>query len=216
MQWTIKSAKDYSGGLSIPSKMPGFAYSLPSDNCITGMKLAEHAGTTCAKCYTFKGNYRWPNVIAALKKRLRAIKKKKWVDAMAFQINFYAAKGDLYFRWHDSGDLQSIEHLQRIIEVCKQTPMVTHWLPTREYSMIKEYLATGNKLPDNLTVRVSSPLINVYQIGFVKMGLPVSGVHSDESKAKGHCCPAIKQGGVCGDCRACWDKDVSIVSYHVH
>ena len=35
------------GGLSKPSKMPGYAYNLPAIHCKTGSKLAQVPGTTC-------------------------------------------------------------------------------------------------------------------------------------------------------------------------
>ena len=34
-----KEAKEITGGLSAPSKMPGPAYNLPAQGCITGAKL---------------------------------------------------------------------------------------------------------------------------------------------------------------------------------
>ena len=36
-----KEAKEITGGLSKPSKMPGPAYNLPAVACITGAKLAK-------------------------------------------------------------------------------------------------------------------------------------------------------------------------------
>ena len=44
-----------------------------------------------------------------------------------------------YFRWHDSGDVQDLDHLRRIYEVCKLTPDVQHWMPTRE-ACTKDYI----------------------------------------------------------------------------
>ena len=35
----------------------------------------------------------------------------------------------------DSGDLQSLEMLEAIAEVARQTPEVKHWLPTKEYGI---------------------------------------------------------------------------------
>jgi|CXWL01.1.fsa_nt_gi hypothetical protein len=214
--WSVKTAKAYVKNLSLPSKMPGYSYSIPAQNCKVGGQLQKIEGSTCSKCYCLRGNYRWPVVENALKARLKAIKKAKWVEAMAFLINNYGSKGDTHFRFHDSGDLQSMEHLENIVSIAKLTPLVKIWLPTREYKLIRDYLASGKVFPDNLTVRVSSPMIDVYQIGFVKMGVTVSGVHSNDSKAQGFKCIAKDQGNQCLDCRACWDKNVKIVSYHKH
>ena len=41
-------------------------------------------------------------------------------------------KSRLFHRWFDSGDLQSLSHLMKIIEVCEHTPHIKHWLATRE------------------------------------------------------------------------------------
>ena len=123
-----KEARAITGGLSDPGKMPGYAYSLPAQACITGSKLVKIPGTVCYGCYALKGNYkRFPSVRLALAKRLQALPHPRWVDAMVTLIY-----GEEVFRWHDSGDLQSVQHLKNIFEVCSRTPSTWHWLPTRE------------------------------------------------------------------------------------
>ena len=42
------------GGLSKPSKMPGWAYGLPAAECKTGGKLKHITGSTCEGCYGIK------------------------------------------------------------------------------------------------------------------------------------------------------------------
>ena len=49
-----KEAKEITGGLSKPSKMPGPSYNLPAAACITGAKLAKVPGTVCYGCYALK------------------------------------------------------------------------------------------------------------------------------------------------------------------
>jgi hypothetical protein len=117
------------GGLSKPSKMPGWAYGIPAAECKTGKKLQDVPGSTCEGCYATKGCYVFPVVQAAQYRRLAAIKNPLWVEAMATLIN---SKKSKYFRWHDSGDVQDEAHLLKIFEVCKLTPETSHWLPTRE------------------------------------------------------------------------------------
>ena len=62
----VKEAKQITGGLSSPSKMPGYAYNLPAWECVTGVKLQAVAGSVCSGCYAMKGRYRFPNVKDAL------------------------------------------------------------------------------------------------------------------------------------------------------
>jgi hypothetical protein len=96
------------GGLSKPSKMPGWAYGIPAAECKTGKKLQDVPGSTCEGCYATKGCYVFPVVQAAQYRRLAAIKNPYWVEAMATLIN---SKKSKYFRWHDSGDVQNVDHL---------------------------------------------------------------------------------------------------------
>ena len=104
-----KEAKEITGGLSAPSKMPGPAYNLPAVACITGAKLVKVPGSVCAGCYALKGRYRFPNVQAALNRRLKSLEHPDWIRAMVVLIDKAP-----WFRWHDSGDLQGPEHLKKI------------------------------------------------------------------------------------------------------
>ncbi len=148
-----KEAWDLIGGLSKPSKMPGWAIGIPAKECKTGAKLVKTPGSVCEGCYALKGCYVFPVVQAAQYKRLAAIDNPLLVAAMALLIN---SKKSKIFRWHDSGDLQSLKHLAKIYKVAKLTPGVLHWLPTRE-AWTKPYIA---KAPKNLVVRFSMPMVD--------------------------------------------------------
>ena len=114
-----------------------------------------------------------------------------------------------FFRWHDSGDIQSEKHLNDIIEVVKLTPHIQHWLPTREAGLV----AKLKEIPDNLTIRVSAAMVDGPR---PKRFINTSTVHNKLIPINSHICPAPKQEGKCGDCRACWDSAVPNVSYHQH
>ena len=187
--------------LSKPSKMPGFSIGIPAKECKTGAKLRKIKGSVCYGCYALKGCYVFPDVQAAQYKRLRAIKKKKWIEAMAHQINSKKVK---YFRWHDSGDVQNLEHLNKIYEVCKLSPTVKHWMPTRE-AWIKDHVT---RAPDNLIIRFSMPMVNQAAAG--------SWPNTSTVVTSGATCPAPKQGGKCKTCRACWNHNIKNVSYGKH
>ena len=77
-----KEAREITGGLSKPSKMPGPAHNLPAVACKTGAKLAQIPGSVCSGCYALKGRYRFNNVQAALQRRLKALEHPQWVEAM--------------------------------------------------------------------------------------------------------------------------------------
>ena len=196
-----KEARKITGGLSAPSKMPGPAYNLPATACITGAKLVKVPGSVCAGCYALKGRYRFTNVQQALRRRLESLDKPYWIHAMVVLIDKAP-----YFRWHDSGDLQGAWHLKNIFEVCKRTPDTMHWLPTRETGILK--LMDPDIVPPNLIIRLSGHMINGKNSTF----WPWTSTVSTEGKT----CPAQDQGNQCRDCRACWDRTISNVTYPKH
>lgn len=198
------------GGLSEPSKMPCYGFSLSAKKCKTGQKLRRVKGSICSKCYALRGRYLFENVRNALERRLAGLNHPQWVEALACLINSLESSG--YFRWFDSGDIQSLEHLRKIVEVCKLTPTIKHWLPTREYGFVAQYIRENGAFPSNLVVRLSAYLVGGPPPACAKiLGLPTSGVVKQD-----YSCPAPKQGGKCLLCRACWNKKTSHVTYKSH
>ncbi len=213
--WKMSELSEYVGGLSNPSKMPGFGYSLPAKECKVGSKLREVKGSTCSGCYAMKGRYVFPNVQNALYRRLESITKPLWIAAMSEILN---RKGNEYFRWHDSGDLQSVEHFAAICEVAENTPTIKHWLPTREYGIVQDFVNSGGIIPENLNVRFSAHMIggNVPKFPRLANLVTISTVTKDTEYENAYSCPARFQDNNCGDCRACWDGNVFHVDYHLH
>ena len=194
-----KEAERITGGLSAPGKMPEGSYNLPASMCQTGAKLRLVPDTPCYKCYAFKGNYvRFPAVQKAMYRRLASLTHPQWAEGMTTLI-----KKIKHFRWHDSGDIQSVVHLKKIFEVCTNTPGTMHWLPTQE----RKYLPLGS-YPANLTIRLSNSKNNS------KPGN--AWTHWSTVVDSGGDCPASKQGNKCGDCRRCWSRDVKHVTYPKH
>ena len=174
-----KEANKITGGLSAPSKMPGPSYNLPAPMCITGRKLVDVIGSVCEGCYALKGRYNFRNVRLALARRLESLTHPQWVFAMTVLI-----KGEEVFRWHDSGDLQSVQHLKNIFEVCKATPETSHWLPTREAKFLK--LMDPDVIPKNLIIRLSGHMVNGKNATWWRWNSSVS--------TKRKTCPAKDQG----------------------
>ena len=206
---TKEALKIIGGSLSKPSKMPGWSIGLPAKECKTGSELAKKENTVCSDCYALKGCYVFKVVQDAQYRRLEALKSSDWVQAMAHLIN--SKKPDV-FRWHDSGDVQDLDHLKKIYEVCRLTPSKRHWLPTRE-AWIKDHLQAK---PENLVIRFSAPMVD--------QRAPESWPNSSSVITKDHpwfsatsrSCPAPKQNNECKSCRACWDKKIKNVAYLAH
>ena len=196
-----KEAWTLVGGLSKPSKMPGWSIGIPAKECKTGAKLRLIPDSVCEGCYALKGCYVFKVVQEAQYKRLRAISHPDWVLAMATLIN--SKKPDV-FRWHDSGDVQDVQHLEKIFEVCRLTPEKRHWMPTRE-AWIKDHM---HKAPANLVVRFSSPMVD--------QGPVKSWANTSTVSTKSRSCPAPDNNNECGTCRACWDPLVKNIEYGKH
>ena len=196
-----KEAWTLVGGLSKPSKMPGWSIGLPAKECKTGGKLQKVEGSVCYNCYALKGCYVFKVVQEAQYKRLKAIDHPDWVLAMSTLIN--SKKPDV-FRWHDSGDVQDFTHLMKIFQVCKATPAKRHWMPTRE-AWIKDHMHLA---PANLVVRFSSPMVD--------QGPVKSWANTSTVSTKSRSCPAPDNNNECGSCRACWDPLVKNIEYGKH
>ena len=197
----VKEAVKITGSMTRTSKMPGLSYSLPAWACQTGAKLRKVPGTPCHGCYALKGNYiRYPAIKKAQYYRLASLGHDSWVTAMVAQV-----KRQRWFRWHDAGDVQSVDHMNKIFEVCRLTPLTRHWLPTQE----RKYLPLpGSSIPDNLVIRLSGSKIDGPR--------PSCWPHTSTVVTKSATCPAPSQGGKCRTCRNCWNKDIKNISYGKH
>lgn len=233
---TQAAARRNVGGLSSPGKMPCHSYGLPAAECNVGSKLraasTPERPTVCGDCYALKGSYRmYPEVIPAQYRRLAKVREAiaqvqegwepdatEWARSMAVLIAWESRESRV-FRWHDSGDLQSVEHLRLIAAVCEMTPWVRHWMPTREAGVLAAYrLKVAGVLPANLNVRQSAALVDHFpNADRAGNGRTFSAVAKDAEIPEGaHACPAYQQDGECRDCRACWSTDVPVVVYPLH
>jgi hypothetical protein len=212
---TKYQAHEIHGGLTETSKMPCKSYSLPTIACQTGYRMAQVKGSICAGCYANKGNYiKYANNIEPVQvARLESISDPLWISAIVASIGT-----DKYFRWHDSGDLQSVDHLESIAAVAIATPHCRHWLPTREYGIVAAFIANGNAIPDNLVIRLSAMFVDKPVVIPASLkgiaGISASNVHQ-HSAPIGTACNAPKQNGECRKCRLCWNRD-KVISYTMH
>lgn len=219
---TLEEASEIVGGLSSPGKMPCHSYGLPAAECGVGSRLrassTEDKPTVCGSCYALKGQYVFPNVQDAQYRRLTSLSDPRWTDAMVCLIGWHS-RDSRVFRWHDSGDLQSVAHLQLIVDVADRLPWVTFWIPTRESAILRVWMREHGAFPVNLTVRQSAALVGHFPNpdratdGRVFSAVAFKG---QEIPTDAHACPAYSQGGECRDCRACWSPDVPVVVYPLH
>lgn len=207
------------GSLSKTTKIPVPGYSISAFDCVTGSKLAEVEGSVCSKCYAKKGNNRFPKIQASYRKRLAQITKPEWVKYMSElidkqdTINKKQGKPHGYFRWFNSGDLQSLQHLAKIVEIAKHLPHIKFWLPTHEIGMVGKYLKI-EPFPKNLTVRLSAAMIDQKAPNI--LGLTGSGVVTDKKRSNCKAYKSKNKKANCGSCRMCWNPNVKEIYYPLH
>lgn len=213
------------------SKILGSTFSTDPFQCKVGEKLASVENSTCSKCYARKLAKVYPSARKSWENNLNLFREAekdsynlvKWCESIAYQIlqisvsKLKAKKqGASLHRWFSSGDLDNLNMLKAIVYICKLTPSVSHWLPTREKALIRQYLNTNLEgFPKNLNVRISDTMIDQVNFNESLAGVTFSSVHTDKV-IKGHECKAINNSGSCGSCTMCWDKTVIRVSYKKH
>ena len=200
--------------LSKTSKMPGKSFSLPTSTCKVGSILSMVKGSVCSSCYAKKGSYCYPAV-----KDLRQSNYDTYKDnSDAFYPTMktiieaeYLQTGVGFFRWFDSGDIQSKAMLMDIIRIAHALPKIKFWLPTKEIKVVYEildFMGLNNiPFPDNLNIRCSVFMIDGEYKQFVST-LTQSRVITDESKLLKD---EILCSGQCVSCNySCWLSTKSV------
>jgi hypothetical protein len=202
-------ATDAAPKLSNTSKMPGLSWSTEAFVTCPGARENGLAVAACKVCYARKGFYRMSNVKATRYHNMEDWKHPGWVEAMVKEVDNHR-----WFRWFDSGDMYDIRLARKILAVMQRTPHTNHWLPTRQYKFVKfhDILRLMNEL-DNVVVRLSSDSVTGETIDYPEISPYNSVIASEDDQVAGFLCEASKRGGKCGDCRACWSKEVATVTY---
>mgnify|MGYP001237004516 CR=1 FL=1 len=125
--------------------MPGYVFSTSAFFCKTGSKLHKVKGSVCESCYALNGNYRYPAVMEGMALNSIGIsfyESKEdytvWTVALSELIrrrcilkeikdkqgNVIAIEDNRWFRFHDSGDIQSALHMEAINQIAINNPNV--------------------------------------------------------------------------------------------
>ena len=257
-KWSGKEeARDaLGGGYSSPGKMINQTYSLPTHMCKVGGRLREVPGSVCHNCYAHPADgssqgytYAMNNVQRHLLRNYDALKRDphRWASALAskqYGINSVAPRDGLFpeFRWHDSGDADSPEHLALMAAIADSNPDIFNWLPTREWESTRKLMNARSTLPPNMAMRLSIPHIDQTLDNDLneQRGVPLmeqkyldmleefpqlltTGVVSDKKLARNRddiCLVSDKSQGkkTCMDaqCDACYKPSVPNVDFVVH
>ena len=196
--------------LSKTSKLDGIlSWSLQALDTCPGSKDSQgDLVPACQGCYATTGNYRFSNVKKPREFNREDWKRDSWVSDMVKALD-----SSRYFRWFDSGDMYDLSLANKILAVMKATPWVKHWLPTRMHKFIKfQHTIDAMMSLDNVVVRFSSDSVTGQTIA----GQTTSTIFSDTVPEGALECKAYEHEGKCNGCRACYDKNVSVIAYKAH
>jgi hypothetical protein len=196
--------------LSKPSKMPCKTWSLEAGTTCPGSvdRFTKQVIAVCSGCYAKDGFYNMPD-----SKRVRDFNREDWKRAEWVNDMIAALAKEKYFRWFDSGDVYHPALAFKIFLVMQGTPHVKHWLPTKSYNIakIRPLLERMKALP-NVSVRYSSPsMTGEFNEEHGSTVVPYAETPTDATL-----CGAYTRSGKCGDCRACWNKEVAVIAYPAH
>lgn len=223
----VWEAKEIIGNFSMSTKMPCATYSIPAEYCKTGSILRNVPGSICSDCYACRssqttdgkdvgGWYMTERVQQPMTHRLlQVLFNPRWTEAMIYLFQHYKWK---FFRWHDSGDIQSMTHFENICKIADSAPGTKFWLPTQEWDLVAQYWEEHGRislreLHPNLIIRLSArekenarPPIWLAE----RIGVQVSKTSPKMEEVD---CLAHDHANNCGDCRKCWNYDIQCITY---
>lgn len=174
-------------------------------NCL---KMSKLNGCICSKCYVDGVAKRYPNLIQALQHNTEVITARILTGAELQVLSKHFAN-TLICRFEAFGDLNNetqIINYSNIARACKYTKFA---LFTKQFGLLLNWFRNGGRLPNNITVVLSTPYINT-EIYNEKLELfkayhertIIFSVVDDPNNKKINC-----GGRKCLECRNCYDAE---------
>lgn len=128
-----------------------------------------------------------------------------------------------YFRYHTSGEVESVSQMETYTEICKENPDVVFYLYTKAFDILNEWFEQHKSIPDNLVINLSqwhnklTDLINPFLLSLCNVFAYDDGESGQEVEDMIHCPAVDKQGhetGItCAQCRRCMKRGNSTAVY---
>ena len=172
--------------------------SILSINLPAGITCRADAPCRKSGCYAMKGHWLYQNVKNSLQENLDA-----YINNPSLYFDSIASQTALarFVRWHSSGDIVDAKYFEGMCKVARKNK-ATHYLCfTKKFEIINDFLASGKKIPKNLSVVFSAwsdwipdnpfnlPTAYVYGKNFNNDLIPKDSI------------PCV---GRCESCQACW------------
>jgi hypothetical protein len=205
--------------------IPSFS-TLPGDEPLTlkdGRVLTNLKGTCgnlcecCkAKCYAVRFAKLHHNAVIPAY-NVNTLLLREHPEKVRDAINEYCSKkGVQYFRFHTSGEIESVSQLRLYAEICKANPDVTFYIYTKAFDLLQEWFceldAESAAVPENFVINLSAWKDNLVNYLANKHFQECNIFEYDEDhNSKFVHCPAIDKSGhetgvTCSKCRRCLRK----------
>lgn len=166
----------------------------------------------CSKCkqfcYDVKAVLQYVNVLYARAKNTALFEYSRELFFAQLWTKMERRKKNLFLRFHVSGEIKDINHLEWIIKTAEKFPQYKIWTYTKMYWTVNQYIMEhgGNKdcLPANLSIMFSEwkglPIYNPYNMPVFRCIYPEETAPADCMLCPGNCdvCKAENRGCIVG------------------
>ena len=135
-------------------------------------------------------------------------------DKLRKEIKEYCDKNIVkYFRFHTSGELESLEQFRNYCNICDNNPDVVFYIYTKAFEILEKYLEKYEEFPNNLVVNLSDWNGEVMQVSNKLLGRCNVFTYDDSKGMMDNLihCPAVdidghETGITCAMCRRCMKR----------
>lgn len=127
-----------------------------------------------------------------------------------------------YFRFHTSGELESVEQFQLYCDICKDNPDVIFYIYTKAFEILEAWIEKYVKFPKNMVVNLSQWNDNLEGVSDrLKRQCSIFAYDDgDTDLSSMFHCPAVDRKGhetgiTCAECRRCMKKG-NVTAVYAH
>ena len=161
---------------------------------------AKNKKTICSHCYAITLSQMFPSLVRMLGNNLEILSSK------VIPVEQFPVLNLRFFRFEAFGDLSCVTQYRNYVNLCLRNPGTQFALWTKNPQILAQAQRQGVVKPKNLTILVSSPLVNV-EIDLAKIPLAdKSFTVYTEGYAKEHGITINCGGRACLTCRRCYSR----------
>ena len=168
-------------------------------------------------CYAMPKNNRheyYPSRKNKLRRNLKLIRSNKFITKLTKAI---IKSKSLYFRFFSSGQLENLDQLIKVLNVCRICKNVKFCLMCNNEIIYTQLIQSKIKIPSNVNLLLSNYIPNektpiFIKDYFIKFGIGVT--QSTIKKSLTTCNASLKNGLKCNTCTDCYNK--KDITFKIH